>query len=412
MQTSPLIRSQSAASEASGGYVDVSDGLVREEKQAQETQEEVMRREILTLETQLDNLRLTYSNRVKAQPPPRAQPLASSTDPSSSPSMLGPARPLEPVKEMPQLSIKPKINDPSVFTGKPYTIGSSEQSVDEWLEYLERYMRVTGINLTTYCDFALFWLGGAALTFMTAEMSKAELRNVTVENWYSKWQLFCEKLRKQYQPYNKAQVIRDQLDRLRQGQDTVNGYLQAFIRLAGQLSSIGDEEKLAYFRRGLKPRLAVEIDRADGVMTYERATGIAAKVESAVNTLEARSFTFSNKKTQNYNRSVASSNSASANSAAPSIQQRTQLAALQSVMPEREETAGNDSIEEGDPGLPLNAVQLKNKKLSFAEKGKLMKEGKCFYCKEPGHLIKACPKKQTDKANKSDQGKGNAPHHQ
>jgi hypothetical protein len=406
MQTSPLTRSQSAASEASGVYVDVSDGLAREEKQ--ETQEEAMRREILTLETQLDNLRLNYSNRVKVQPPPRAQPLAVSTDLSSTPSMLGAARPLEPVKEMPQLSIKPKINDPSVFTGKPYTIGSSEQSVDEWLEYLERYMRVTGVNLTTYCDFALFWLGGAALTFMTAEMSKSELRNVTIENWLNRWQLFCEKLRKQYQPYNKAQVIRDQLDRLRQGQDTVNGYLQAFIRLAGQLSSMGDEEKLAYFRRGLKPKIAVEIDRADGVMTYERATGIAAKVESAVNTLEARSFTFSNKKIPNYNRSAASS----ANSAAPSIQQRTQLAVLQSVMPEREETTGNDSVEEGDPGIPLNAVQLKNKKLTFAEKGKLMKEGKCFYCKEPGHLIKACPKKQTEKANKSDQGKGNAPHHQ
>ena len=35
-------------------------------------------------------------------------------------------------------------------------------------------------------------------------------------------------------------------------------------------------------------------------------------------------------------------------------------------------------------------------RLTDAEKANLMKEGKCFYCREQGHVSRSCPKKKKD----------------
>jgi len=193
--------------------------------------------------------------------------------------------------------MKARITPPTIFYGKPYIMGSNEPTIDEWLEYVERYMDVTGISDAARCDFAMFYLGGAALSLIQSQRmmrtAASEGGSVAEEVGFWTWKWLKQKLKKQYQPFNKSQVIRDQLNRLRQGNDSLNGYLQAFIQLSAQIGiysqltpdGLTDNEKLAYFRRGLNANLGLEIDKADGAMTYERATGLAAKIESAVNTL-------------------------------------------------------------------------------------------------------------------------------
>jgi hypothetical protein len=323
--------------------------------------------------------------------------------------------------------MKARITPPVMFYGKPYIMGSNDPTVDEWLEYIERYMDVTGVSDTARCDFAMFYLGGAALSLMQGQrMNKiaSDAAGTAVEVGYWTWNWLKEKLRKQYQPFNKAQVIRDQLNRLRQGNDSLNGYLQAFIQLAGQLGNysqltpdgLSDNEKLAYFRRGLNVNLGLEIDKADGIMTYERATGFAAKIESAVNSMaNSKGHAFSNalgkssvvskgKFSSSGSQPAAGYGSGSGSSGTgPTAQPVTKLNELLSSG-----EAEVDTREEGE-GINLNAIF---KKLSQEERTKMMKEGRCFFCREVGHITKNCPKRNKNYPKSGDQGKGEARHQQ
>ena len=319
--------------------------------------------------------------------------------------------------------MKARIAPPAIFTGKPRVIGSTDPSVEEWLEYIERYMNVTSVGLSDRCDFAMFYLGGAALSLMQGEKFLNESLDVK-ELGLGQWDWFKKKLKTQYQPFNKSQVVRDQLNKLRQGNDSVNGYLQAFIQLSAQIGSystvnsdgLTNNERLAYFRRGLNPATALEIDKADGIMTYERATGLAAKIESAINTMaNSKSPAYSNNlgKTFAGNKSKFSSSAQSSGYGSagnqnnnghggPTFQPVTKLNELSAYAVDREQEI--ESPDESE-GLSLNAMF---KKMSQEERTKLMKEGRCFFCKEVGHMTKNCPKKSKIYPKSGNQGKGEA----
>jgi hypothetical protein len=151
-------------------------------------------------------------------------------------------------------------------------------------------------------------------------------------------------------------------------------------------------------------------------MTYERAMGLAAKTESAVNTMAnskgpAFSNTLGKAPIVNKGNSKFTSSSStgqpgygsgsSSYSTAPSAQAVTKLNQLTtSGDPE-----GEANMNEEGEGISLNAVF---KKLSSEERTKLMKEGRCFFCREVGHITKNCPKRSRIYPKPGNQGKGEA----
>lgn len=184
---------------------------------------------------------------------------------------------------------------------------------------------------------------------------------------------------------------------------------------------MSDNEKLAYFRRGLNAHLGLEIDKADGAMTYERAVGLAAKIESAVNTLaNSKSPTYSNtlgKSTNNYKGKFNSSttqpgygsagtgNQSTVTGTGPTAQVVTNYK-LNELLTEETDEPNYNYNEEGEGIISLNAVF---KKLSQEERKKLMKEGRCFFCREVGHITKNCPKRSKNNSKLiGSQGKGEA----
>ena len=121
-------------------------------------------------------------------------------------------------------------------------------------------------------DFAGSRLRGAALDWWLA-LGDTELAAIGDSI------MLAAALRARFQPVTAARTAREQLDKLQQGSRGINDYIADFQRLSTQIGlvSLGEENALYAFERGLRRDLAVEL-RKQGVSTLREAIALAARV--------------------------------------------------------------------------------------------------------------------------------------
>jgi hypothetical protein len=296
-----------------------------------------------------------------------------------------------------------KINPPRTYTGFESTDASStleKETILEWIQYLERYMAVMSVPITQQAEYALFYLGGPALTYMTGLLAGSSGSANEID--HGSWAWMKRHLIKQYQPWNLEQTVRDSLSRCVQREDEdVNTFIQRFLRLAGQLRSLTEEERLGYFRRGLLPVLMEKVDLLDGTgdgMNWRRAVNIVVRAEASFRAKLTRMRERSAKRAAK--RTVGQFTSSSQVAGLlPSTQPRSELSYLRSSADE----GSDDDDEDGDDLLSAMNVNVgrgsgpssrPRPQMSSTEKTKLYSEGKCFFCKKEGHIAKNCPNRQ------------------
>jgi hypothetical protein len=150
--------------------------------------------------------------------------------------------------------------------------GASGAKLDEWLKQLSVAARLYHLSAHEAVDFAGSRLRGAALDWWL-ELKEAELaaiRDATT---------LAAALRLRFQPVTAARTAREQLDKLVQGNRHVNDYIADFQRLSTQigLASLGEDNALYAFERGLRRDVAVEL-RKQGITTLREAIALAARV--------------------------------------------------------------------------------------------------------------------------------------
>jgi hypothetical protein len=265
-------------------------------------------------------------------------------------------------------------------------------------------MAVMSVPVTQQADYALFYLGGPALTYMTGLLNGSS--GAANEIDHGNWAWMKRNLTKQYQPWNLEQTVRDSLSRCIQREDEdANTFIQRFLRLAGQLRSLSEEERLGYFRRGLLPVLMEKVDLLDGTgegMNWRKAVNIVVRSEASFRAklarMRERSAKRAAKRTGQGGQFTSSSQGAGL---LPSTQPRSELSYLRSSM---DEGLGSDDDDEDGDDL-LSAMNMNvgrgsgpssrpRPQLSSTEKTKLYTEGKCFFCKKEGHIAKNCPNRQ------------------
>ncbi len=228
----------------------------------------------------------------------------------------------------------------TVKLAKPDTFNAERSGVDveTWLFQLQNYLQATATTEETKVSYAAALLRGVAATWYRYTVQSGTT--------FATFAAFSSAIREQFKPVNATKVARDKLANLRQTR-SVQEYASAFRMIALEIPSLTEDEKLDRFVRGLKLNAQRELV-LHPVGTLNEAVRIAERVD----TIDFR------------------------------------VSRLARRLPEAHHvTRAIEAVP-----MELGAI-LQRKKLTAQERARLRQEGKCFYCREPGHLALQCPKR-------------------
>ena len=262
---------------------------------------------------------------------------------------------------------------PRVKPAKPDVFNPDIRGVDLnlWIFQLETYMAFVKMPEDQKVDYASTLLRGAAISWWRNHVSLMD----EDEDWNS-WDVFVVKIKKQFQPINPVKIARDRLANLRQ-RTSVQEYTQRFYAITLDIPNITEEECIDKYIRGLKPRVAKEIEL--------RGLNVLEDIVVAAQRYDSIDFRMSL-------RDRASSNHYGSKSGISSYRKHSSNSGpmdIDSIMPSE-----NSDSKKRHHGVPP-------KKLTEEDKAIMRKEGRCYYCRKTGHLAISCPNKKLPKNEKS-----------
>ena len=247
-----------------------------------------------------------------------------------------------------------KPTNPDTFDGV-----SKNLRVTDWLFQCRCFFDAAGLSDDSHerTVFAAALLRGAASKWWKHETEAADRGD---KPSIKSWRDFVAAIKTRFQTIDSDQVARDRLSELRQLGSVVQ-YVNLFQQITNEISDIAPSELLYRFLAGLKRtiRLDVEMYRLSHPnLTLAEAMTVAQRADAARSKYAPfrRDFSFD----------------------APKPAQPSSPAS-----------------EDADVVMSLNAMTNKplRSKLTDQEKQMLRLDGRCFYCKEKGHVAVRCPLK-------------------
>jgi Retrotransposon gag protein/Zinc knuckle len=262
-----------------------------------------------------------------------------------------------------------RLKDPDLFYGR------TKDDVDRWLFQIEQYLRAAGENDDAYrVAYAASLLRGRALAWWEKMVKQNASTGIDESN--CSWKQFVEGLKFTFTSPNKSQRARDRLDVLTQRTSAAD-YANRFDALVYEIEDMGDAEILNAFWRGLKSDIKTFITLGKRPDNYEALVARAIEVDELL---------FGNRSRFPIQMSGYG------------MQQPMNANRIQGPVPMQLGTLVNvgrhaaSSLKGGpQPQAPIHR-EYKLQKLTPEEKERMTKEGRCFRCREKGHLSKDCPK--------------------
>ncbi len=297
------------------------------------------------------------------------------------------AQALQPRVEM------PKIRQPSTFTG------AMGFAVDDWISEMQQQFAYYGAQFpddASRVRFAVAFLGGSALHWWEHEPG----RQLVVT-----WSAFVDRLHARFRPVQAAMIARQRLGRFRQNErHTVNQYVSAFQTVLTPIVDMSDADQVHHFVNGLLPSIAAKV-------WEKHPKTLVEAIEHAV-TAEATG-NFGRAAMPFASRSFVSHHGTGASSSTSAPMDINHVG-LESFFGEQSESHSVSMLDPASAAvmakmeafeLELNAMfgrgnQPSGKKKSnnsgrSEEIQRLMSEGRCFSCKEKGHMKSECPKSKS-----------------
>ena len=235
---------------------------------------------------------------------------------------------------------------PDTFNG---AMGRGGIDVETWLFQVHNYLVASRKPEAAWVPYASALLRGPAATWWRVRTHDGELQ------LDYPWQVFSSAIKQTFKPINSVQHAKDRIATLRQKRSAAE-YCNEFRLLTLDIPHMNEEWKLDAFLRGLKPNVQRELERYPP-SSLEDAMRQAERIDSV-------DFKYSSRK---------QGNSGGA----------------------QHERPWRNSSSQGSGPVPmeLGAIDTKQR-LSDADREKLRRENRCFFCREQGHTKFFCPKKK------------------
>lgn len=299
--------------------------------------------------------------------------------------------------------------------------GTAKENVENWIFELEQFFAAvestTGVSsaqlIQQAVKYAASYLKGAALSWWRGVVeARVRENNVTPLDWPT----FKQMLITQFRPIADDKIARLQLNQLQQRPGQVGEYVRRFRELLLKIKDMSEADKIDKFMRGLIPSIAREVDGLDAQHVEEymlkaqktelrfqqRGATLHPNIRNPFNRGPSRMYPNNGMRDQIPFQTVRQQSSTYTG---PAPMELGSMETSQSFTGEegQEWWDGFSSQLESDPDSGLNALTNRGrffhrptpnsmKKLTPEEREACRREGRCFRCRQKGHMLKECPK--------------------
>ena len=251
---------------------------------------------------------------------------------------------------------------------KPEKYDGNEKECLNHIAAMANYLQSATMTETSKIALAGSYLTGNAGTWFRTHFDvRKELCTFTsLQDYFNQLELECG-------PVNPTDNARDELDKWKQ-KTSVAAATSEFRDIMRRIPDMSVPDQIHRYLRGLKFNIQLELSKS----TYRTLDEIIQVADN----LDRTQFMI-NRRLNNRAPQGTSRNSASNSGVVPMD--------ISSI------NIPNDTdVDTVDPSLTLNQVQLDRKytgRLTPELRSLLMQEGRCFYCRLPGHTFSDCPRR-------------------
>ena len=283
--------------------------------------------------------------------------------------------------EMNSLKQKGQSNIVRVKPQKPEMFhGNRNEDVEGFLMTLERYLRLTGVPVENWVDFAASFLRHQADKWFRVQLCTYGENS----RFAHQYPVFKQEFIKQFKPINSVLTARDRISQLRQMGSAI-AYTHRFLELKLEIPDMSEAEAKDRYMRGLKTHVYQKV-RLENPNSLSETIRVAQQFDEVV---------FNCRKSVGmFNRN---SNAMELDAMDDDDDQKDSLVEFE----EEEDTL--NTMKNRKPTKRFQTRIIKKKPTSsqmvYNEKVRCMQSGLCFKCKEPGHRIRECPQWKQGKDN-------------
>lgn len=283
--------------------------------------------------------------------------------------------------------MKPKLADPPKFSGH------YNENVVSFVDGMTLYLAITKPPANTWVACTVMQLTGVAAVWAKKTILPSLISEDPRVQATCTWETFKRDIFTRFQPVEVNRQAREELYSLSQwvckSQNSIQEYCSKFTEIIERITDMNEADQIQHFIRGLKTKTREKVEDVDPVpTTLDQAMSLAVRKDYQItrqlkgsnHTISFRDRPLSTPRPTPQNRSNTQST--------PMV-----LGNIEGNNDHDNDTAANDAsvsyVNSSGTGRPWYSGKLKE---NPGLKERLMKDGRCLFCREKGHLQESCQK--------------------